>query len=176
MRFSVAQLLVGICAVGALIGITVRDGASVAVTFAILFALSWFCVVRARRRWAGSSVPQKAYAVATVIASCGLLSFSIYAAGTDPGLARQRNTRHLQATLLADRRFDRVHVSYEEGKGEWLSVRGWVPTEPEFQALRTLIHSYDWQKLDAIHWDVTVTETGAEYDGWDADLFGDRHQ
>jgi hypothetical protein len=173
MRFTILQLLFAVAAIGSAVGITARDGISVACVLAVIVLLSIVSFVRARKRWPTSNRLQKLYAVATTVASCAMLGWLIYSIGTSASLARERNTRHLQTALAQEPRFSGVRVEYSERKIEALWVDGTVSTENDFQELRKRISQYDWRYIDGIHWDVAVAETKQSYDGWDADLFGD---
>jgi hypothetical protein len=171
MRFTILHWLIATTALGATIGIAVRDGIWVAVVLAFLVALSFICIVRAHRRWFASTLPQRTYAIVTVVASLGLLASCIYSIGTSPSLARHRNVRHLQLALAQDQRFTNVRVEYSERKIEVVRVDGHVSTDDDFDHLRNQLSRYDWRKLDAIYWDVFVDKSRRSYEGWDEDLF-----
>src|SRR5262245_43215817 len=165
MRFTTFQLLCAVAAIGAGIGIAVRDGLSVACTLVALVYLCVFCAIRAQRRWAASNPFQKFYAATTVVASGILLRVSIYWIGTSASLARQRNLRQLQVWLEQEPRCSQVQVKYSEGKIEALWVDGTVSSEHDFQSLRKHLSRYDWRKIEGVHWDIAVAESCQSHDG-----------
>lgn len=171
MRFSILQLLLAVPAIGAAIGIAARDGLFVAFLVALFVTLSIVCCLRANTRWRTSNPAQKVYAAATSVISLLLLACLLYSIGTSESLANERISRNLQSSLARDPRYSRVIVEYFEGKGTWLTVDGTVATESDFEDLRKTVSRYPW-KIDALRWDINVTDSKQSYDGWDQDLFG----
>lgn len=176
MRFSLKQTLTSLVLISGALGYAVTTGLGVAIVFAVLALLAWFCIVRAFTQWSELGRMMRAYAVATALGATVLLVTYVFNIATDPTFARERNTRRLLTSLSNDTRFRTINVAYHDRKITMICVDGRVRTDADFEALQSKILRYDWRKMDGIYWDVHVSESDTHHDGWDSDLFEEYSQ
>ena len=164
MRFTLKQMTMATAIASAVVSYSILDGPEIAILFAILAMLAWYCVQRIFKRWDTLNSIRRFYGLAVAIGSVAFLMFFCYMIATDAKVSRFRTARWLDREFAASLDFRSIEVTYHAGKMEFVQISGSVKTDCDFELLMQKIRDSNWRGVQTVRLNIIVEETGLVHD------------